>query len=224
MKLIASSLNQYYRAMQRKYPKILWHGDEARCEIAITFDDGPHPRDTPQVLEALARHDIQASFFLIGKAVEGHSDLVGQIHQNGHQTGIHCYRHRPFPFESPAALRAQLEHTARTIAEISAIHPETIRDLRPPYGLFNRPTLSRLIAWGYRLVMWNNIPPHWMQPLPWTIQQTLEQAQPGSVIVLHDGHGHGANAAKIVDEIVPRLKDQGYQFVTIESMQRNRAP
>jgi peptidoglycan/xylan/chitin deacetylase (PgdA/CDA1 family) len=97
-----------------------------------------------------------------------------------------------------------------------------IRNIRPPYGMFNRPTLSRLIGWGYRLVMWNNIPPHWMQPLSWTIQQTLDQVQPGSVIVLHDGHGHGSNVAKIVDVIVPRLKDQGYQFVTIEHMQRRR--
>jgi peptidoglycan/xylan/chitin deacetylase (PgdA/CDA1 family) len=222
MNLIASRLNQYYRAMQRKYPEMLWHGDESRCEIALTLDDGPHPRDTPPVLEALARHDIQASFFLIGKAVEDYPALVAEIHRNGHQTGIHCYRHRPFPFEAPATLQTQLERTARAIAQISGLPVDRIRDLRPPYGWFDRRTLIRLLEWGYRLVMWNNIPPHWMQPLPWTIQQTLEQVHPGSVIVLHDGHGHGANVAKIVDVIVPRLKDQGYQFVTVENMQRKR--
>ena len=223
MNLITSSLNRYYRAMQRKYPEILWHGDESRREIALTFDDGPHPRDTPRVLEMLAHHAIRASFFLIGRAVERHPDLVERICRDGHQIGIHGYRHMPFPLESPTTLRRQLERAAGTIARITGSPPEMIRDLRPPYGMFNRPTLSRLIGWGYRLVMWNNIPPHWMQPLPWSIQQTLDQVGPGSVIVLHDGHGHGANVAKIVDEIVPRLKDQGYRFIAIENMQRRRA-
>lgn len=223
MKLINSSLNQYYRAMQRKYPEMLWHGDDTRCEIAITFDDGPHPRDTPQVLETLARHDLHATFFLIGRAVEQHPDLVKQIHQNGHQTGIHCYRHTPLPLENPDRLRTQLEMTAKAIARACTVSLETIRDLRPPYGLFNRRTLSRLTKWGYRLVMWNCIPPHWMQPLAWSIQQILDQVYPGSVLVLHDGHGHGSNVAKIVDTIIPRLKSQGYRFVTIENMQRSKA-
>ena len=222
MKLISSGLNRYYRTMQRKYPEILWHGDESRREIALTFDDGPHPRDTPRLLEMLACHEIRASFFLIGEAVEQHPDLVEQLCRYGHQTCMHGYRHTPFPLESPITLRRQLEHTAETIAQITGRPPEAIRNLRPPYGVFNGPTLSRLIDWGYRLVMWNNIPPHWMQPLAWSIQQTLDQVQPGSVIVLHDGHGHGANVAKIVDVIVPRLKDQGYQFITIENMQRKR--
>lgn len=222
MNLINFGLNRYYRAMQRKYPEILWHGDERGPEIALTFDDGPHPRDTPRVLEALAKHKVRATFFLVGKAVEQCSDLVRQIHQSGHQLGIHCYRHTPFPLEASDRLRVQLEHTARSIAQVCGVAAESIRDLRPPYGLFNHRTLSQLSAWGYRLVMWNNIPPHWMQPFSWTIHQTLEQVHAGSVIVLHDGHGHGANVAKIVDEIVPRLKDQGYQFVTIENMQRKR--
>ena len=222
MNLITHGLNRYYRAMQRKYPEILWYGDETYPEIALTFDDGPHPRDTPRVLESLARHNTPATFFLVGRAVEDHADLVRQIHQGGHQTGIHCYRHTPLPLESSATLRTQLEHTVRMIAQVCNVSEEKIKDVRPPYGLFNRRMLTQLSAWGYHLVMWNNIPPHWMQPLSWTIQQTLEQVHPGSVIVLHDGHGHGSDVAKVVDTIIPRLKDQGYHFVTTENMHRNR--
>jgi peptidoglycan/xylan/chitin deacetylase (PgdA/CDA1 family) len=222
MNLITVGLNRYYRAMQRKYPEILWFGDGTCPEIALTFDDGPHPRDTPRVLESLAKHEVQATFFLVGSAVEQHSDLVGQIHQSGYQIGIHCYRHVPLPLEKPATLRKQLEHTARMIAQVCDVPYEKIKDVRPPYGIFNRRTLMQLSAWGYHLVMWNHIPPHWMQPLAWTIHQTMEQVHPGSVIVLHDGHGHGLNVAKIVDAIIPRLKDQGYHFVTIENMHRNR--
>ena len=80
-----------------------------------------------------------------------------------------------------------------------------------------------LEGWGYRLVMWNNIPPHWMQPLGWTIKQILGGAIPGSVIVLHDGHGHGKKAAQIVDIIVPQLKAMEFEFITVELMQSKQS-
>jgi len=215
-----SFLLRLYHAQQKRYPSILWQGDGSRCEIALTFDDGPHPKDTPKVLEILAKHAVRATFFLIGKHVEQYPDLVRQIHQSGHQLGIHCYRHLPFPLENPSTLRAQLERTGNAIAEACGISPETIRYVRPPYGAFTSRTLSLLTAWGYRLVMWNSIPPHWMQPLRWTIKQVLNDAISGSVIVLHDGHGHGTKVAQIVDMIIPKLKALQFDFVTIEQMQR----
>ncbi len=222
MKLITTSLNQYYRAMQRQHPDILWFGDESRREIALTFDDGPHPKDTPQVLEKLAKHNIQATFFLVGRYVEQHPALVKQIHQSGHQLGIHGFRHRPFPLEKPSALQTQLDRTRNAIANACGISPETIKDLRPPYGAFTSTTARKLTEWGYRLVLWNNMPPHWMQPVNWTIKQVLDQIHPGSIIALHDGHGHGTKVAHILDIIIPKLKAQGYDFVTIEQMRERK--
>lgn len=207
-----------YRAQQKRYPSILWQGDGFRREIALTFDDGPHPKDTPQVLEALARHEVRATFFLVGKHVERDPQLVRQIHQNGHRLGIHCYRHLPFPLENPSTLHAQLERTRDAIAKACSISPETIRHVRPPYGAFTTRTLSLLEEWGYHLVMWNSIPPHWMQPLHWTVKQVMADAIPGSVIVLHDGHGHGTRVAEIVDLIVPKLRAMDLRFVTMDEM------
>ena len=214
----ASFLLHYYRSQQKRYPSILWQGDGSRREIALTFDDGPHPKDTPQVLEVLARHEVRATFFLVGKYVEQFPNLVRQIHQNGHRLGIHCYRHLPFPLENPSTLRAQLERTRNAIAEACGISPETICHVRPPYGAFTTRTLSLLEGWGYCLVMWNSIPPHWMQPLHWTIDQVIADAIPGSVIVLHDGHGHGTRVAEIVDSIVPKLRAMDLRFVTMEEI------
>lgn len=219
MNLITKFLDQFYRAMQQRHPAILWFGDETRREIALTFDDGPHPQDTPQVLEMLAKHNIKATFFLIGKYVEQYPALVMQISQSGHQLGIHCYRHRPFPLENPVILRAQLDLTRNAIANAGGIAHETIKDLRPPYGAFTSKTLTLLKDWGYQPVMWNNIPPHWMQPVSWTISQIFDQIIPGSIIVLHDGHGHGTKVAHILDIIIPKLKAQGVELVTIKQMQ-----
>ncbi len=154
--------------------------------------------------------------------MEQYPNLVRQIHQNGHRLGIHCYRHLPFPLENPSTLRAQLERTKNAIAEACGISPETICHIRPPYGAFTTWTLSLLEGWGYRLVMWNSIPPHWMQPLSWTVKQILADAIPGSVVVLHDGHGHGTRVAEILNIIVPRIKAMGVEFVTVEEMQNQR--
>lgn len=212
-------LHRLYHAMQKRYPSVLFFGDACRSELALTFDDGPHPRDTPQVLDVLSRHDIRATFFLIGQSVERYPHLVKQIHQSGHQLALHCYRHVPFSFENASTLKGGLDRTRKAIASACGISPESICNVRPPYGAFTARTLSYLTDWGYRLIMWSSIPQHWMQPVIWSAKQVLDEAFPGSVIVLHDGHEHGAKVAQIVDIIVPKLKAMRFEFVTIKQMQ-----
>lgn len=222
MGFLSSSLQRFYRQAQRRLPDVLFYGDASRRTIALTFDDGPHPRDTLRVLDVLSQNHIPATFHLVGKQAERHPDLIRQIHQCGHQLALHCYRHVPFPIENLARLQTQLEHTRKVIAAPCGMSPITIKDLRPPYGAFDARTLSHLTAWGYRLVMWSCIPPHWMQPVRWSIRQVMEAIVPGAVIVLHDGHGHGRKVAEIVSAVVPQIQLLGYTFVTVEEMQNQR--
>jgi len=212
---------RFYHALQVRYPGTLFHGDISRPEIALTFDDGPHPRDTPQVLDVLEKHEVTATFFLIGQDVERHPHLVRQIHQSGHQLALHCYHHLPFPMENASTLKGQLDRSRDAIANACSIPPETIRHVRPPYGFFIAKTLSLLNEWGYQLVLWDNMPLHFVQPVSWTIKQLVEPTAPGSIIVLHDGKGHGAKVASIVDTIIPMLKAKEYDFITIDDMERN---
>lgn len=211
-----------FAGIQKRYSNVLWSGDASARTIALTFDDGPHPRDTPRVLRVLEKHNIRATFFLVGKHIESQAALIKQIHRSGHQLGIHCYRHTPFPIENMSTLRAQLDSTRNKIAEFSGIAPEKIKDLRPPYGVFNAKTLTHLTNWGYRLVMWSCLPPHWMQPMRWSIRQIMKSIVPGAVIVLHDGHGHGRRVAEILETTIPQVKSLGYEFVTVAEMQNQR--
>ena len=213
-------LHRFYRVQQKRYPDVLFYGDTARREIALTFDDGPHPRHTPQVLDVLAKHNIRATFFLLGQYIEQHPQLVKRIHQSEHQLALHGYRHVPFPTENASTLKRQLNRSRNAIANACCISPETIRLVRPPFGMFNAKTASMLNEWGFHLVMWSCIPPHWMQPANWTISQMIDEIIPGSVIDLHDGHGHGKKVAPIVDTIVPMLKASEYEFIRIEEMER----
>ena len=223
MDLVNVFLHRMYRAAQQKDPALLYYGDRVRREIALTFDDGPHPQDTTRLLAVLDKHQVRATFHLVGKSAELYPDIVRQIQQGGHQAALHCYRHRPFLLEDPATLRSGLERTRNLIADAADIPPESIRDLRPPYGLLNAQTRSRLKEWGYRIVMWSSIPPHWMQPVGWSIHQVMDSLLPGIVIVLHDGHGHGTRVSEIVDVIIPRIRTQGFEFITVEEMQSRRS-
>ncbi len=223
MDILTASLQRYYQAAQRRHPEILYQGDGSSRRIALTFDDGPHPMDTPRLLEVLERHKVRATFHLVGKSVERHPDLTRHIHQCGHQLALHCYRHIPFPLEAEATLHTGLERTQNAIANAAGMSPASIRDLRPPYGIFTPGHCPSLMEQGFRLVMWSCLPPHWMQPVGWSIRQVMEAAVPGAVIVLHDGHGHGRRVAEIVDAIVPQIRSLGFEFITVEEMQTQRS-
>ena len=211
--------HRFYHAMQRRYPNVLFHGDTSHHEIALTFDDGPHPRDTPQVLDALAKHNARATFFLIGQSAEQFPQLVRQIHEGGHQLALHCHRHIPFPLENASKLKRQLDQSRTTIARACGISPASVRYIRPPYGFFTTKTLSLLHEWGYQPVLWDNMPLHFLQPTAWTIKQLVQPTVPGSIIVLHDGKGHGSKVAQILNIVLPQLKAKRFDFVTIEQMQ-----
>ncbi|HSG43716.1 MAG TPA: polysaccharide deacetylase family protein [Anaerolineales bacterium] len=221
VKLTTSPLHHFYRILQKRHPSVLFHGDTSRREIALTFDDGPHPRDTPQVLDVLAKHHVHATFFLVGQFVEKYPHLVKQIYNAGHQLALHCYRHLPFPMENASNLKGHLIQSRKAVANACSISPETIRYVRPPYGFFNKQTISILKELGLQLVLWDNMPLHFIQPTQWTIEQITKYTDPGSIIVLHDGNGHGSKVAPIVDTIVPMLKGKEYRFIKIEDMKRN---
>jgi peptidoglycan/xylan/chitin deacetylase (PgdA/CDA1 family) len=218
-----SPFHRFHEAALRRHPEILYQGNGVSRRIALTFDDGPHPQDTLRLLDVLETHRVRATFHLVGRSVERYPDLVRQIHLSGHQVALHCYRHIPFPLEKPMALRAGLVRSQNAIASAINISPLSIRDLRPPYGIFTARTLSQLTEWGFRLVMWSCIPPHWMQPVGWSIRQIMDAAVPGAVIVLHDGHGHGKRVTEIVDTVVPQIRSRGFEFITVEEMQAGRS-
>jgi len=214
MSVLASQL------LRRRFPHALWAGDPPTPQVALTFDDGPDSRDTPPLLDVLARQQITATFFHLGERVERWPDGVRAIAAMGHQLAIHSYRHRPFPIEAPAALHGQLDYTRQLLAELSGRDAATIRDVRPPYGLYTPATLRNLRAWGYRPVMWSVVPFHWLQPAQSTIDQTMRLMHSGAVLVLHEGLG-GPPVAQLTEAIVSWLKAARYHFVSVEQMWRS---
>jgi peptidoglycan/xylan/chitin deacetylase (PgdA/CDA1 family) len=208
-----------YRILKPTFPSCLWSGDPNRRAIALSFDDGPDPRYTPQLLEVLDQYSIPASFFWLGACVSRSPDIAEAIYKRGHWIGLHGYDHRCFPLLTTTELQQSLQATQAAIASACRLSPLSIRDVRPPNGLFTPHTLNLLHQWNYRPVMWSVVPEDWVRPgISVVVQRVLQQVQNGSVIVLHDGACGGQDVATIAALLVPQLLKQGYQFVTIDTL------
>ncbi|MCU0571097.1 MAG: polysaccharide deacetylase family protein [Oculatellaceae cyanobacterium Prado106] len=212
-----------YRVLKPTFPSCLWSGLLHQKTIALTFDDGPHPQHTLPLLEVLDRYQVTASFFWLGVCVERSPQIARRIWQQGHWVGLHGYNHRSFPRLTMAELEQDLQRTREAIAQACqfdpAEAPQRIRDVRPPNGFFTPKILSALQQWDYRPVMWSVVPEDWVRPgVDITVQRVLEQTQNGSLIVLHDGYTGGEDVAAIANQLIPRLLDQGYEFVTVDQL------
>jgi len=212
-----------HKVLKPTFPACLWTGNSTSATIALTFDDGPHPHHTPRLLEVLDRYEISASFFWLGACVERSPEMAQAIWQRGHWIGLHGYDHRSFPLLSLSELRQSLEATQMAIAKACQLDlnyvQQYIRDVRPPNGLFTPQTLQAFQQWNYRPVMWSVVPEDWVRPgIDTVLQRVLQQTCNGALIVLHDGVCGGEDVAETVDRLIPRLLDQGYQFVTVDQL------
>ena len=186
--------------------------------IALTFDDGPNDPHTLRLLEVLAKHQVKATFFMIGRFVRERPEIARAVAQAGHVVGNHTFTHANLFFASSAQLAKELEDCERALTETVGEHSQLFR---PPWG-FRRPgTLRAAAARGLTTVMWSVTGYDWKLTTPEAIEQRVTpQMRGGDVILLHDG-GHwqmGVDRSATVaatDRLLARYQGEGYNFVTI---------
>ncbi|MEO0375045.1 MAG: polysaccharide deacetylase family protein [Cyanobacteria bacterium P01_A01_bin.17] len=216
---LAPILPYVHRVLSPLFPGCLWQGNSERKEIALTFDDGPHPEYTLQLLEVLADYQVTASFFWLGICVERAPQVAQAVYEQGHWLGLHGYTHQSFPKMKGEQLLHDLRRAKDAIASTCNINPVTLRDVRPPNGVFTPATLSQLKGEGYRPVMWSIVPVDWVCPGTDVVaQRVIQQTQNGSIIVLHDGLCGGQDVAQSSRQLLPQLLSQGYRFVSIDHL------
>ncbi len=185
--------------------------------IALTFDDGPDPVYTPQVLAVLARYDTKATFFVLGHHAEEYPHLVQQIAAQGHTVGSHAYSHRIMRWMLPWDIASELRQSDTALYSAASVRARLLRHPGGMQGVF-LPFTAR--AMGWRVVTWSIDPRDYVCPGTAELaQRVLDAAHPGAIVLLHDGSpGSDENRQQTVESlpaIIEGLRARGYQFVAV---------
>lgn len=186
-------------------------GDAAdRKRVALTFDDGPHPYYTKELLDGLKERNVKATFFVVGKNIPGNEDVIRQMDQEGHLIGNHTYDHvKICDMNGPDACE-QIEKTSSLIRELTGSDTEFVR---PPFGAWNKDMECSFVMIP---VLWDVDPRDWCtNNTSDIVRKVLNDTKNGDIILLHDYYKSSVKAAL---EIVDKLQEQGYEFVTVEEL------
>jgi len=183
--------------------------------IALTFDDGPDPVYTPQVLDVLERHGVKATFFVIGQHVDAHPKLIQRIAAAGHAVGSHGFSHTILRGVWPSVIATELGLTDAAIARAAGVRT---RLFRHPGGMQGAFLPFMALAGGRRVVVWSVDPRDYTAPGAEEIaRRVLEAVHPGAIVLLHDGSPDGDQSREqtvaALPAILEGLRGRGYRFV-----------
>ena len=190
-------------------------------QLGLTYDDGPNDPHTLRLLEVLARHNVKATFFVIGRYLKQRPDIARELVRAGHIVGNHTFSHPNLIFASARQTAMQLRDCEQALTDAVGEHS---RLFRPPFGGRRPATLKIARALGLEPVMWNVTGWDWKgKPTEYVEQKVRRQIRGGDVVLLHDGShaAFGADRSQTVvatERLITRYKSEGYEFVTIPEM------
>ena len=196
-------------------PKFTWSSVKVDGPyIAMTFDDGPNPKNTPKLLDLLAAKHIKATFFVVGECATDYPAIMKRIVAEGHEIGNHSWDHPNFGKSSDAKIRSQVQRTNDIILAETGIKPTL---LRPPYGSMT-PKQRQWVhdEFGYDIILWDVDPNDWKEPgVNVVAQRIISGTRPGSIILSHDIHAPTIEAMPMVFDA---LLAKGFKFVTVSEL------
>lgn len=186
--------------------------------VALTFDDGPDPRNTERLLDVLDAHDAKATFFMVGRQVEKYPSLARMVAERGHEVGNHSWSHHRMVFIAPSTARDEIERTDEALAAAGIEGPFSFR---APFGkkLFVLPWV--LSEMGRTNILFDVIPQpgdYLRPPADELAADVVRQTRPGSIVVLHDGGGPRDETIEATGAIIEALRADGYRFVTVREL------
>lgn len=183
--------------------------------IALTFDDGPWPESTAQVLDILKKNNIKATFFVVGRNVQNHPQLLKRVIAEGHAIGNHTWHHW-YHFMNPEAAAYEIKNTTNIIYQTVGVRTNLFR---PPGGIMHNGVVDFARNNDYAIIMWSSDSLDYTRPsVQNLLNNVFRNARPGGIVLLHDGGGNRSRTVEALPEIINRFRREGYSFVTIPEL------
>ncbi len=206
-----------FRVSGEEHISNVYHAHEnAGMKIALTFDDGPHPRLTPEILKILKKYNVPATFFLVGENVKNYPETVEKILADGHELGNHTYTHGRVSEYGFFEMKREFEACESAIYEISEYKTKL---LRPPEGHLDGKIKAISKEMDYNIILWNIDTKDWAHTSPEAIcKNVAEHISGGSIILMHDYISYNSPTPKALELFIPILLEKGYQFVVVSDL------
>uniref|UniRef100_A0A8J6ZXP2 Polysaccharide deacetylase family protein n=2 Tax=Desmonostoc muscorum TaxID=1179 RepID=A0A8J6ZXP2_DESMC len=185
--------------------------------IALTFDDGPSPKNTAQILDILQKNHIKATFFMIGQMVKYFPQVAKQVAADGEVIGNHTWHHS-YRHMDVATAASEINSTADIIYKTTGVKTTLFR---PPGGFLNNGLADYAKSQKYAVMMWSEESGDAQRrspQVPGMVKNVLKNAKPGAIVLMHDGGGNRSRTVQALPQIIDGLKAQGYRFVTIPEL------
>lgn len=218
---VASSTAEVAAAVREG--RCLSNGTRDQPLVALTFDDGPLPPYTDQVMDVLERYGVPATFFCVGLNARAYPEDLARMREQGHALGNHTWSHPMLPELTHPQLTEQLDRTDEAIARASGGGAPTL--FRPPYGARTPQVMGWLAETDRTITLWDVAPDDWTMPGADAIARiVLDQVRPGSVVLLHDGGGDRSQTVAALPPVIEGLLARDYRFVRVDELLPARAP
>lgn len=213
--VIANMLCVFTQA-QGGYGNVYFNHKNNQMQIALTFDDGPHPRYTPQILDVLKKYDVKATFFVIGENALYYPDALCRAAKEGHEIANHTYSHMSLSSKNMYRLKDEITKCEDQIYDLTGIKTKLFR---PPEGLITHSVSEIATELNYNVILWDIDTRDWAHTPPKVIAKNVaDSVQSGCVILMHDFIGKNSPTPEALEIFIPILLERGYRFVTVSEL------
>jgi peptidoglycan/xylan/chitin deacetylase (PgdA/CDA1 family) len=196
------------------FPAFTWKIKTEKKEVYLTFDDGPVPTLTQEILEILNQYSVKATFFCVGENIDKHPEIFKKVISEGHMVGNHTYNHLK---AWKVSENSYIDNLIKAETAIEKYAKNGKKLFRPPYGQFTRKLYKRLSMLGYQVIMWDILTKDYLPDLNVNraYEKCIQGTDDGSIVVFHDNMKARKNALNLLPMYIIKLKSEGYQFNTL---------
>lgn len=196
--------------------EVVYSWQNSGKSIALTFDDGPHPRYTEEIIDILDKYGIRATFFFIGVNVEAYPDAAELVKSRGHEIGNHTYSHQNLRELSYDEMCHEIDLGENAVFDRTGLRT---RLLRPPEGKMCDALLAATAERNYNVICWSVDTMDWAHtPSEQIVENVLTTTEAGDIILFHDYVSGESPTPQALEQIIPVLLERGYEFVTVSEL------